>query len=134
MNGNQLFHSERAESYCPQDDQPLVAFTLAHPHMIARFGPAHRQMGVEDNEPGPCEYWSFKFPCGLITFITFHFHIPTGPGGDVVASSPDVEHILQHLPIRDCLIWRLDHNEPDFYRQRYSRAAGKDSCILPLNV
>ena len=110
MNEGQTFHAERAEPYYPRDDQPLIAFTLPHADMVARFGPAHRPMDAEDNEPGPCEYWSFRFPCGLVTFITYHFHAPTGAGGDVTSSSPDIGHILQHLPIADCLFWRLDQD------------------------
>ena len=86
-------------------------------------------MDAEYNEPGPCEYWSFRFPCGLVTFITYHFHAPTGAGGDVTSSSPDIGHILQHLPIADCLFWRLDHAEPALYQQRY----GTPSGICPIH-
>lgn len=128
VNEGQTFQAERAEPYYPRDDQPLIAFTLPHAAMVERFGPAHRQMDAEDNEPGPCEYWSFRFPCGLTAFITYHFHAPTGAGGSVTSSSPDIGHILQHLPVADCLFWRLDHAEPDFYQQRYGSTSG--TCPL----
>ena len=128
VNERQTFQAERAEPYYPRDDRALIAFLLPHAEMIERFGPAHRQMDAEDNEPGPCEYWSFRFSCGLTTFITYHFHAPTGPGGDVTSSSPDIAHILQHLPIADCLFWRLDHAEPELYRERYGITTG----ICPL--
>lgn len=118
------FRAERAEPYYPRDTQPLIAFTLPHADVVARFGPAHRAMDADDNEPGPCEYWSFRFPCGLVTFITYHFHVPTGPGGDVTASSPDIAHILQHLPISDCLFWRLDHAAPEYFHERYPVVSG----------
>lgn len=124
-----MIHAERAEPYYPRDDQPLVAFTLPYAEMVERFGPAHRQMDAQNNEPGPCEYWSFRFTCGLTAFITYHFHAPTGPGGEVTASSPDIGHILSHLPIADCLFWRLDTAEPRLYQERYGTASG--TCPFP---
>jgi len=123
-----MIHAERAEPYYPRDDQPLIAFTLPYADMVERFGPPHRQMHAEDNEPGPCEYWSYCFPCGLTTFITYHFHSPTGAGGVVTSSSPDIAHILQHLPVTDCLFWRLDHAQSEFYQQRYGSHSG--TCPL----
>ncbi len=121
-----MIHFERAEPYYPRDDRPLLAFTLPYAEMVARFGPAHRQMDDRDDEPGPCEYWSFRFPCGLTTFITYHFHAPTGPGGRVTASSPDIRHNVSHLPIVDCIFWRLDTAEPDLFRKRYGNPS--DGC------
>jgi hypothetical protein len=113
-----MIQAEHAPPFYPKDDRPLVAFTLPYAEMVARFGPAHRAMDELDNEPGPCEYWSFIFPCGLTTFITYHFHAPTGAGGNVSASSQEIDHILEHLPIRDCVFWRLDVAEPVIYRER----------------
>ena len=127
-NKNKMLYVERGEPYYPRDDQPLIAFTLSHPEMVERFGPAHRQMDAQDDEPGPCEYWSFRFPCGLITFIAYHFHVPTGAGGTVYATSPDIAHIIKHLPIVDCLFWRLDYAEPEIYQQRYGNVS--DTCSL----
>jgi hypothetical protein len=129
MSGAKTFHAERAEPYYPRDDQPLIAFSLPHADMVARFGSAHRLMDAEDDEPGPAEYWSFRFPCGLVTFITYHFHTPPAPGGTVRASSPDIEHILRHLPVADCLFWRLDRDLPDFFRERYGTVSGTCSHV-----
>jgi len=117
------FSAERAEPYYPQDDQPLAAFTLPHADMVARFSPAHRATDAGDNKPGPVEYWSFRFPCGLVTFITYHLYSPPVPSGTITASSPDITHILLHLPILDCLFCRLDYAEPDLYRSRYGEPA-----------
>lgn len=122
------FSVERAEPYYPGDDQPLIGFTLPYTDMVARFGPAHRLTDAGDNEPGPAEYWSFRFPCGLHTFITYHRDAPPAPGGTVTASSPDITHILQHLPITDCVFWRLDHDEADLYRKKYGTPS--DACSL----
>jgi hypothetical protein len=109
--------AERAPPYYP-DDQPLVAFQLSHDEMVNRFGLSHRVMDENDNEPAPCEYWSFIFPCGLSIFIAYHLEVPTGPTGSVYASSRDIGHILEHLPVEDCVFWRLDKAEPDIYSQR----------------
>lgn len=114
-----MINAERAEPYYPKDDWPLFDFKLPHSEMVSRFGPAHRQMDEKDNEPGPVEYWSFRFGCGLRVFITYHFHDPTGAGGVVTATSPDIGHILKHLDVADCLTWRLDLAEPEFYQKRY---------------
>jgi hypothetical protein len=108
--------AERAPPFYP-DDQPLIAFQLSYDEMVLRFGPSHRVMDENDNEPGPCEYWSFAFPCGLTIFIAFHLDAPTGPSGNVHASSRDIGHILEHLPVGDCVFWRLDTAEPDIYSQ-----------------
>lgn len=114
-----MIQAERAEPYYPRDDQPLLAFILPLAEMIARFGPAHREKDDLDNEPGPCSYWSFRFSCGLVVFITYHLHAPTGPTGSVTSSAAEIDHILEHLPVADCLFWRLDHDEPDFFQSRY---------------
>lgn len=90
--------AERAPPFYP-DDQPLIAFQLSYDEMVLRFGPSHRVMDENDNEPGPCEYWSFAFPCGLTIFIAFHLDAPTGPSGNVHASSRDIGHILEHMPV-----------------------------------
>lgn len=114
-----LTDAERAQPYYPEDDQVLLCFRLSHASAVERLGIAHRQMDAEDNEPGPCEYWSFRFSCGLRVFIVYRFDGPIGPGGDVLATSPDIDHILTHIPLTDCVFWRLDHAQPEFYRQRY---------------
>ena len=124
-----MFTAERDEPYYPKDDQPLVAFTLPHEEMVRRFGPAHRSMDERDNEPGPCEYWSFRFPCGLSLFIAYHFHCPPAPGGNICASSPDICHILDHLPIEDCVFWRLDEAEPALFNQKYGKQVGHCSAV-----
>jgi len=113
-----MITAKRAAPFYPKDDQPLVAFTLTYQETVDRLGPAHRVMDDMDNEPGPCEYWSFCFPCGMTIFITYHFHAPTGAGGVVCASAPEIDHILEHLPVRDCVFWRLDVAEPEIYRKR----------------
>lgn len=109
--------AERAPPFYP-DDQQLVAFHLSYEEMVSRFGPAHRVMDEDDNEPGPCEYWSFVFPCGLSIFITYHWAGSPIPNGVVCASSPAIDHVLEHLPIADCIFWRLDEAEPEIYCQR----------------
>jgi len=116
--------AERAPPFYP-DDQPLIAFQLSYDEMALRFGPSHRVMDENDNEPGPCEYWSFAFPCGLTIFIAFHLQAPTGPSGNVHASSRDIGHILEHLPVDDCVFWRLDIAEPDIYSQLGGTSSAK---------
>ena len=126
-----MIAAEHAPPFYPRDDRPLIAFTLPYKEMVNRFGPCHRVMDEQDNEPGPCEYWSFVFPCGMNIFITYHFQAPTGAGGQVCASSPEIEHILEHLPISDCVFWRLDTAEPEIHRERggvlSARCSGRNS-------
>ncbi len=70
-----MIKAELAPPFYPKDDRPLVAFTLPYAQMVERFGPAHRVMDELDNEPGPCEYWSFVFPCGMtILSLTIFMH------------------------------------------------------------
>jgi hypothetical protein len=109
--------AERAPPFYP-DHYPMIAFQLSYEEMVSRFGPSHRVMDEHDNEPGPCEYWSFIFPCGISIFIAFQLAAPNGPTGSVYASCRDIGHILEHLPVGDCVFWRLDIAEPEIYSQR----------------
>ncbi|MBB5033898.1 hypothetical protein [Prosthecobacter vanneervenii] len=125
--------AERAPPFYP-DHYPLIAFQLSYEEMVTRFGLPHRVMDENDNEPCPCEYWSFLFPCGLSIFIAFHLQAPTGPTGSVYASSRDIGHILEHLPVNDCVFWRLDIAEPDLYRERGGILSSTCPCGTKQNA
>jgi hypothetical protein len=117
-----MIRAERAKPYRPSN-QALVAFVLPYANFVARFGPAHRHMDKNDDEAGPSEYWAFRFPCGLSVFIDYEFGVPGGPGGQVYADSPDTEHVLQHVPVEDCINWRLDRDAPEVYREQFGERA-----------
>jgi hypothetical protein len=114
-----MITAPRAEPYYPRDDQPLVAFRMTRPEMQARFGPAHRVMGPQDNEPGPCEYWAYRLSDSLSVLITFHLQSPGGSSGDVTATEPDVDRIIELLGISDVVIWRLDSDCSELFTKRY---------------
>ncbi|HWA24103.1 MAG TPA: hypothetical protein VG734_00405 [Lacunisphaera sp.] len=87
--------------------------------MQTRFGPAHRKMGAEDNEPGPCEYWAYRLSESLCVLITFHLQAPGGSSGDVTATEPDVDGTIDSLGISDVVFWRFDRDCAPAFAKRY---------------
>ncbi len=114
-----MIDAEHAEPYYPGNSECLVSFLMPYDQFVARFGPAHRQMDARDDEPGPCEYWAFRFLCGLSVFLVYHPTRPPGPGGYLYANRPEIDHILHHVAIADRVDWRLDHAHPDDFRERH---------------
>lgn len=108
-----------AKPVYPGDDRALLAFDLPAEEMVRRLGPSHLQMDESDGEPGPCEYWSYRFPCGLTVLIVHHFQAPGDYSGTVYADAPEIQHILHHLPLADCVSWRLDREVSNFYEDWY---------------
>lgn len=114
-----MIGATKAEPYYPGDDRALLAFALPAAEIVRRFGPAHRQMDENDHEPGPCEYWAYTFPCGLFVFIIHHLQAGDEYIGTVCADAPEIDHILHHLPLADCITWRLDRDVTGFYEDWY---------------
>lgn len=114
-----MFTAPKAEPYYPRDDQPLVAFRMSHAEMQARFGPAHRAMDAQDNEPGLCEYWAYRLSDSLSVLITFHFGFPGGSAGEITATEPDIGGIIASLGIADAVFWRFDRDGAEFFKKRY---------------
>ena len=114
-----MIRANRAEPYYPGNNECLVSFPMPYDEFVGRFGPAHRQMDDRDNEPGPCEYWAFRFPCGLSVFLVYHLTRPPAPGCYVYANRPEIDHLLHHVPIADRVEWRLDRAHPDVFRGRH---------------
>lgn len=114
-----MINAERTEPYYPANDECLVSFLMTYEEFVARFGPSHRQMDDRDNEPGPCEYWAFRFPCGLSVFLVYHPTRPPAPGCYLYASRPEIDHLLHHLQIADRVEWRLDHAHPNAFLERH---------------
>lgn len=121
-----VIDAERAEPYYPGNDECLVSFLMPYEEFVGRFGPAHRQMEDRDDEPGPCEYWAFRFPCGLSVFLVYHPSRPPSPGCYVCANRPETDHLLHHLQIADRVEWRLDRAHPDAFRERHGE--GHPAC------
>jgi hypothetical protein len=44
---------------------------------------------------GNADFWAFEYPCGLQ--VVFEF-VHESNGGRVVADSPEVDHVLRHIP------------------------------------
>lgn len=54
---------------------------------------------------GNADFWAFEFPCGLQ--VAFEF-IHNSEGGRVVADSPEIEHVLRHLPFSESEFVKID--------------------------
>ena len=50
---------------------------------------------------GNADFWAFAYPCGLQVVFEFLHHFR---GGIVLADSPEIAHVLRHIPFatRDC--------------------------------
>ena len=122
-----MIDADRADPYYPGNDECLISFVMPYDEFVNRFGPAHRQMDARDEEPGRCEYWAFRFSCGLSTFLVYHFDRPGAPACLVYADRPEVDHVAEHLHVADRIEWRLDDAHPDLFRQRHGQSASR-SC------
>jgi hypothetical protein len=61
---------------------------------------AHKVLGpptatMWDDGLGEADFWALEYPCGLQVLYEFT-HYPSG--GSVVADSPEIQHLLRHLP------------------------------------
>lgn len=91
---------------------PLITFDIGDRDIVSRFGPHHETLKEEDflREPGPCDYWAFRFECGLQIAITHY----TGENRvKISADLPEIDHILRHLDLSARPSWRIDEASPD---------------------
>ena len=99
---------------CPGDARALLVFDLPSGEIYRRLGPPHRRVEDRDDEAGPCEYWTFQYGCGLAVWIVRHLDASGDYVGTVYADAPEIEHILNHLPLADGIAWRLDRDVTSF--------------------
>ncbi|MCE9634911.1 MAG: hypothetical protein K8T90_04330 [Planctomycetes bacterium] len=128
-----MIDADRAEPYYPGNSECLISLVMPHDEFVARFGPAHRQMDERDNEPGPCEFWAYRFRCGLSVLLVYHFSRPRSPACFVYADRPEIDHVLEHLQAADCVEWRLDHAHRDVFRERHREPVAR-TCPLASTV
>jgi hypothetical protein len=64
---------------------------------------------------GNGDFWAFEYPCGLQVAFEFMHH---DDYGKILADSPEIEHVLRHIPfaVGDCV--RID---PDTLQTELSR-------------
>lgn len=114
-----MVSATKAKPVYPGDDRALIAFDLPSGEIYRRLGPPHRRIEDGDDEPGPAEYWAYRYPCGLTVLIVRHLDAPGDYGGTVYADAPEIDHILNHLPLADCISWRLDREVSNFFEEWY---------------
>ena len=54
---------------------------------------------------GNADFWAFEYPCGLQ--VAFQF-MHDSEGGLVLADSPEINHVLRHIPFADADCIRID--------------------------
>lgn len=72
----------------------LVAVNADREEAIRLLGEPH--LTEETAGLGPTDWWAFEYPCGLQ--IMFQFLQLTERGLRVLADSPEIDHVLHHLP------------------------------------
>lgn len=79
----------------PFPDMPgyLVICNVSREAAADKLGPPMLIDWVEGL--GNADFWAFEFPCGLQ--VAFEF-VHDSEGGRVVADSPEIDHVLRHIP------------------------------------
>lgn len=54
---------------------------------------------------GNADFWAFEFPCGLKVAFEFYHLVPRGR---LIADSPELDHILRHIPFSLAECVRID--------------------------
>ncbi|QOV91265.1 hypothetical protein [Humisphaera borealis] len=89
----------------PFPDGPMWLLTCdASPEAAAeKLGPPMLTDWVDGL--GNADFWAFEFPCGLQ--VAFEF-LQTSKSGRVVADSPEIDHVLRHIPFSASECVRID--------------------------
>jgi hypothetical protein len=98
---------DKAPPFYPTESLGRFRFDLSHAEMVRCFGPAHRPMDADDNEPGPCEFWGYGLD-GHHILIVFDFGIPGGPAAIVESDMADIDCLIDALGVREFVTWRGD--------------------------
>ncbi|QOV88044.1 hypothetical protein [Humisphaera borealis] len=115
----------------PFPDVPmwLFAFDLLPEAAAKKLGPPMLTDWIDGL--GNADFWAFEFPCGLQ--VAFEF-LHTATFGRVVADSPEIDHVLRHIPFSggikgDITLFR-DH-PPPFGGRHARKASGCHSHAAP---
>lgn len=103
MTGTEI--TKRLPFPLPLPDSPsfLVVAHVPAPFMIKDLGPAmHTDWG---DGLGQADLWGYEYPCGLQVVIEY-FH--GSRGGLILADSPEIEHVLRHIPVPRDFCIRVD--------------------------
>ena len=71
----------------------LIAVNVPRTAVPDYLGPPMLTAKVE--ELGNADFWAFDYPCGLQVAYRF---LHAGEGGLVRADSPEIQHVLRHIP------------------------------------
>jgi hypothetical protein len=110
-----------------------VGFEMPREEVHQWFGPPHR---VEvDDGLGTADWWAFAYPCGLEILVEY-LHYPCAVG--VFADSPEIEHVLRHIPVPIERCQTIDDAELkdqiEFALKREPHLAGKLSDLHAFQV
>lgn len=83
----------------------LLSFELPRQQVHKLFGPPHLTEWVDGLGNG--DFWGLEFSCGLLVLIQFmHFT----EVGIVTADSPEIDHVIRHLPICNENLYQIETN------------------------
>jgi len=81
----------------------LLAFDSSPEAAAEKLGPPMLTDWVDGL--GQADFWAFEFPCGLR--IAFEF-LHVAKSGRLIADSPEIDHILRHIPFSASEYVRID--------------------------
>lgn len=89
----------------PFADTPSYLFLLKiHCEAVPDFlGPPMQTEWIDGL--GMADFWAFEYPCGLK--VAFEF-LHDADSGRVVADSPEIQHVLRHIPFPSSYCVRMD--------------------------
>lgn len=100
------FHTAKPLSFPVQfPDVPacLVYCSVSREMANIRLGPPILTDWVDGL--GKADFWAFEYPCGLQ--VAFEF-LHESTGGRILADSPEIEHVLRHIPFSESECARID--------------------------
>lgn len=122
-----LFGNDRARPMTATDNPKPLAFPVPFPDVpsflivaeVPRdsvpdyLGPVMLTDSVDGR--GNADFWAFEYPCGLQ--VVFEFSHQT-EGGLILADSPEIDHILRHIPFPPDSCVRIDQDTLDSQLKR----------------
>lgn len=96
-------HPRRLDFPVSFGETPIIEFNVSHADALAILGPPT----ITDWIPGlgTGDFWGLEYSCGLQ--VVFEF-LHQASGGFVVGDSPEIEHVLRHIPFERSVCSPID--------------------------
>ncbi len=94
--------------------ESLVFYEIDEEETLKIFGPIHREMDEDDNEPGPCLFWTYEYEKLKVLFV-YHEALKQL---ECRANELNIPKIVETLNLNFPIAWRQDKEFPEVYEKR----------------